>query len=452
MKQLLLLLLVSGNLVAQPFSRPYPSRGYTTSNPASAPQRVEYFNWNNQWEPAGASDLFYNSEGYIVQDIDYSAFGIPVGKSMFQLDSLNRVIGSDYYDWNGMQWIHDQQTRSEFDSLGHETFDYRLDYDSQTQTWDTTSFTRRLINYTGSRITRYTSIYRWSQWSQGAFRYDYEYDQNGHLRELVRSERDSFGVFKPEFKSLWYHKPNGMLDSCISAQMENGNWWYYSKVYGIVYEHFTGDHMTSKWNYFIDSNYAWPDRVCRPIQHVYTHMTNNSYDHVTHFWDPHHNKWVNYDYHELRKDNLGNITLQAFHDGVDTNWIRTSGNRYDITYDSDDRMTEVIRYRYYGQYQPLSSMYEKERKTVYSNFLVPLSIRKLPEKWINVYPNPAEDQLKINAEGKYQIHLLNLQGALIYSKAAEGESIIDITPFPPGCYLLNITNENLNRTMKVILN
>lgn len=73
---------------------------------------------------------------------------------------------------------------------------------------------------------------------------------------------------------------------------------------------------------------------------------------------------------------------------------------------------------------------------------------------INVYPNPTNDNININANissDKLLINIYNLDGSRVYSQTTFSKNItIDLSNFNPGIYLLKIYSEEKNHLTKII--
>ncbi|MDE5418823.1 carbohydrate-binding protein [Labilibaculum sp. DW002] len=73
---------------------------------------------------------------------------------------------------------------------------------------------------------------------------------------------------------------------------------------------------------------------------------------------------------------------------------------------------------------------------------------------MKVYPNPTSDLLKIDFEGfsQKEIKLFNMRGAQVVSESVSSQSTsIDVKPFPSGTYLLNVSSDESNQTIKVMI-
>ena len=69
------------------------------------------------------------------------------------------------------------------------------------------------------------------------------------------------------------------------------------------------------------------------------------------------------------------------------------------------------------------------------------------EQTINVYPNPASSNLKVNFEGEANIQLFNLVGQMVYSTTATDNATINVSNLRSGVYMLKVND----KTVKVVV-
>ena len=75
---------------------------------------------------------------------------------------------------------------------------------------------------------------------------------------------------------------------------------------------------------------------------------------------------------------------------------------------------------------------------------------------IRIHPNPTQSHLRIVVQGmnlnvNYNLFLYAMSGALLINIPSAGAyTNMDLSPFPPGCYLLTIELNGQKRTWKII--
>ncbi len=80
----------------------------------------------------------------------------------------------------------------------------------------------------------------------------------------------------------------------------------------------------------------------------------------------------------------------------------------------------------------------------------------LGDKKILIYPNPTQGQLKVDIEGYQEepnsgLYLYNLSGNLITSKSpANSSTVLDLSPYPVGSYILKIIIGDKKTEWKII--
>lgn len=72
---------------------------------------------------------------------------------------------------------------------------------------------------------------------------------------------------------------------------------------------------------------------------------------------------------------------------------------------------------------------------------------------VNFYPNPIKNTFTVTGieSGDFQIEILSLEGKTIYKKSLNNLEKIDASHFPSGIYLGVISNKNLQKTVKLVV-
>lgn len=70
---------------------------------------------------------------------------------------------------------------------------------------------------------------------------------------------------------------------------------------------------------------------------------------------------------------------------------------------------------------------------------------EIEKKHINVYPNPASNDLNIEAESNnsdvLDLKITNIEGKIFFQSTFNIKSIIDVSTFSPGVYLISLKNK-----------
>ena len=87
--------------------------------------------------------------------------------------------------------------------------------------------------------------------------------------------------------------------------------------------------------------------------------------------------------------------------------------------------------------------------------LIDVQERTLPNRYFSVFPNPAKNQLKVQAEPVVEaqtLRLINAEGVVAYSqKGIFEEAVIDVSRLPAGIYVIQIVDKFGVRERKVML-
>ena len=74
------------------------------------------------------------------------------------------------------------------------------------------------------------------------------------------------------------------------------------------------------------------------------------------------------------------------------------------------------------------------------------------QKKINVYPNPAQENLFIAGEGKFAVHIYNVLGECVWQNLEyQANSVISVKDFPKGMYFLHLSINDKKLIQKVML-
>lgn len=80
-----------------------------------------------------------------------------------------------------------------------------------------------------------------------------------------------------------------------------------------------------------------------------------------------------------------------------------------------------------------------------------LNNEKFENKIINIYPNPATNSLTIGTEEMVNVKISDLTGKTVLNIAqANSEKTINIESLAPGMYMVNVSNQNINETIKLL--
>lgn len=80
-----------------------------------------------------------------------------------------------------------------------------------------------------------------------------------------------------------------------------------------------------------------------------------------------------------------------------------------------------------------------------------LNNEKFDKNTINIYPNPATNSLTIGTKEIVNVTITDLTGKTVLTIAqANNERVINIESLAPGMYMVNVSNQNINETVKLL--
>ena len=69
----------------------------------------------------------------------------------------------------------------------------------------------------------------------------------------------------------------------------------------------------------------------------------------------------------------------------------------------------------------------------------------------NIYPNPSNGIFNINANGVYEVTIINITGEVIYSNIHENKTVLDLSNHAAGIYFLRMKTETSTISRKIVL-
>ena len=187
-------------------------------------------------------------------------------------------------------------------------------------------------------------------------------------------------------------------------------------------------------------------------RYTYTYDTNgNMLTYIREQWQT--NSWVNYGRATYTYDANGNMLTDIREQWQTNAWVNYS--RYTYTYDTNGNSITGKYEKWQGNWQPditVLNLYSNKNiiynvDTVYRYQASYKSFTSgIPEIAANsnliVYPNPATNNITIESSQQAVIEILNIQGQLIKSVAANvNKTNIDISALLSGVYLVEVKTE-----------
>ncbi len=79
-----------------------------------------------------------------------------------------------------------------------------------------------------------------------------------------------------------------------------------------------------------------------------------------------------------------------------------------------------------------------------------ISVNDLNTFKASIYPNPTNDLLTVEANGKYTLKIVDITGKIIYTTEMNNSMNIDMTGYNAGIYFISLTNDNKTENYKIL--
>lgn len=253
------------------------------------------------------------------------------------------------------------------------------------------------IDYTyddNGRLYYMTSGYTYDEWSE---KVDFTYNENDLIIEITYSSRyGSDTDYVAEEKMTFEYNDNNSLTKQVYYYVD-GEELYNEGEY--IYEYDEYNNCVSMTEYYYDeieskTEYLHDLQISSETVHTYIDYEDDFYSYV----QPTHS----------------NMVIEA------------------ITYRTDENYDFYVDCEYLYKYDELSVSLEENDVT------------------FNVYPNPANDMINIEAQDIELVELYDIYGRMLYSEDINDNTSIDISDFAEGIYFIKIYSEGKNSVKKII--
>ena len=152
------------------------------------------------------------------------------------------------------------------------------------------------------------------------------------------------------------------------------------------------------------------------------------------------------------------------HEGfIHLNWEEaTMAQSYNV-YRNGERIAQGVTDTFYIDYEATSSQTYSYVITGNTDFIESSPSNEVYIDWttdvneqggleeINIYPNPTQNKVYIEAEGLRQVRVFNMMGQEVLNQAVEGSSfVLDLSSQPQGCYFIETKTEQGSTTTKIM--
>ncbi len=136
-------------------------------------------------------------------------------------------------------------------------------------------------------------------------------------------------------------------------------------------------------------------------------------------------------------------------------WTIVTGNGSSLTF------TEYYQFSSYGVYWCILNIYCDEKSGFYEH-LKATDFVNIQEKTlgisaankinnVEVYPNPASNNLNIDLKGNFTYQLFNMEGQMVQSGSENNRAVLEVGNLPSGMYMVRLMDADMRSTVKKIM-
>lgn len=302
---------------------------------------------------------------------------------------------------DGTQMVKDEDNYMVYDANGNLIKETSLYWDSNTQSWD-------------SSTTYYTTY-------------------NAQNKAILDSSYNHFSSM-PSIRTRHTYDANGNRTSSFSETYNGTSWDSMSRETITYYSN--NKPKVSVFEYYRNNKWynSTKDSLGYGTAPFYTYSLYQE-------WDTTAKKWENY-VRETRTVNSNNqldaATTSSWNDNT-SSWEKS----YDLewSYDSNNNPTQGLAYAYIGGMRINSPVAELN---YYYGYYFPASINNISSKQsINIYPNPATENFNVILSASSTVTMYDFSGRAVYNTVApSGTLTVPVNNLPSGMYMLSVREEN----------
>ncbi|KAA9340943.1 T9SS type A sorting domain-containing protein [Adhaeribacter soli] len=378
------------------------------------PGKADYFTWNNGWVADSRSENTYDTQGNILKTV-----------------MIDAATGAFMEQWLYVYDAHNTQTE-------------RLVQTMVNGQWQTQSGQKHLLTYNANNLITEDLVQEWQNglWENKA-RHEYVLNTAGQPTE----EKISFwqqGAWAYQVKRTSVYQ-NNLLSEYLVQNYVNNAWQNFSRFHNYTYDAVTNKTLGYQVQDWV--NNAWQDKS----RQTFTYDATGGYTNITE--RNLNGNWENSLKVVSLQDPATNTSGYQVFDWQNNNWVKVSHQEAQRTYDTQNRLTEVIERRW----KAATNQLENELKITFYDFqLISGTSKLMPEMQVNVYPNPASDLVTIalnEAAGKEgTISVSDYTGKIrLVQEITRGNSItLKLESWPAGVYFLTLQTEKGTLVKKIV--
>jgi hypothetical protein len=389
-----------------------------------------------------------NSTVYLLDSLIYKDnTGIYQSKYEYNYNSKGLEALNTSYTWDATNKILKRSSKSEstYDSNGNRTIYISYTWDATNNLWKMS--TKYEYTFDSNGYLTLNSSFKWDAtnnvWINWVYS-DNTYDSNGHKTLFVSYLWDTTNkIWNMTNKSEYIIGSNGLITSFVNYTYTANIWkesskteyTYDSNGNRTLFVSYTWDTTNNTWKASSKTEYTYDSNGLQTIYITYT-------------WDATNNIWKGGTKTEYTYDSNGYQILNIIYSWDATNNIWKASSKNEYTYDSNGNKAQLFHSMYSS-----SVWVQNQIGTYYYSILINTSEVIIPANIkINIYPNPAKSEFRINGlNDPSRFTLVDLNGKLIMSRSIMNNEAISISSLPKGIYIVKIiTHEGKNIVSKLI--
>jgi hypothetical protein len=288
---------------------------------------------------------------------------------------------------------------------------------------------RNLFEYPSSneKVTRGFNLYN-NAFQESNRQYE-TFDNNGRrIEETFMSTNWQSNQLEYSFQRTYHFTAFDAVDTMKTFQYENGN-FVQSDLLWRTY---------NAANNVVDNFYAGIENGVMIMEQRYEHFYNNSgeLDHIHHYFYSSNTSFELERYYAYDHDLQGNTTYEIEYDVIGPDTLNDWYFGHETYFGYDGPLLVSERFVQYTSNGP-TTFYDN--RYVYSSTIFPTGIETASNIQLSVFPNPASNELKLEAETSITYAaVFDLQGQQVLSvtQSASNQMSIPIASLPAGQYIV----------------
>lgn len=415
----------------------------------SNPIEKIFLTWNGSlWDTSSMSIFNYLSGTSLIlleEEFYYINYKFErTQRTIYTYNSNQQETSRISENWDDVNkiWINNSKSIYIYDTYKNMTMDVGFFWDNWNQIWDTawaykTDYT---YNTAGKVLTETNRVWNSGIWTD-SYKNNYTYNTSNHLIQEIEQNYVG-GLWENTYKYDYTVNASGEITQVLGYEWLFNNWVPDIKVINIVWYNFAKEQPLS---YIIQKHNG--STYINDQRYTATYNTNGAI--LSELFEEWNTIWRNKYRNIISYDSQGNLTNYLNQEWIANAWVTLFGDKLTYTYNTSNEITTVIK-EYWD-----NGNWVKFQKELFNYTLTSLDEALAINSEFKIYPIPFSTHFNIeNVNGIYgDITIFNIIGKKVFSKFIEPtvtKTIIDMTEFPSGLYLIYIESADKTTTKKII--